>query len=186
MGCEESSYTPKPLGYFRIDLPEKEYQHYSGSCPYNFDYPVRSLLDTMSQRAQEKCWVNLHYPQHRATIHLTYVGVDGNNLDEYLEDSRNMAMKHTVRADAIEEQFFQNPEKRVYGLIYNFEGNTATNFQFFLTDSTDHFLSGSMYFNVAPNSDSLEPVSAYIKEDLRRLIESFSWDYGNGAGQKPA
>ncbi len=183
--CEET-YTPRPLGYFRIDLPEKDYQHYSGNCPFEFDYPVRSILDTASDRAREKCWINLHYPQHKATIHFTYVEVTGENLQEYLEDSRTMAMKHTVRADAIEEQFFQNPEKQVYGLIYNFEGNTATNFQFFLTDSTNHFLSGSMYFNVAPNSDSLEPVSVYIKKDLKRFIESFSWGSENGVDQKPA
>ena len=40
-GCfSGGDYTPKPRGYFKIDLPEKAYQKYNGACNYTFDYPV--------------------------------------------------------------------------------------------------------------------------------------------------
>lgn len=84
-------------------------------------------------------------------------------------------MKHLVKANDISERQFKNEEAKVYGLIYDFEGNTASNYQFFLTDSSTHFFRGAMYFNMPPNADSLEPVIDFIKGDLQRLIESFRW-----------
>lgn len=168
--CEEN-YSPKPTGYHRIVLAEKEYQKYSGDCPFSFDYPVQSIIDDRKQN----CWINLHYPQFNSTIHMSYVGINENELGTHIEDSRNLAMKHLVKADDLKEKQFRNDEKRVYGLSFDFEGNTASNYQFFLTDSNRHFFRGAMYFNIPPNSDSLAPVIDYIKEDLEYLIESFRW-----------
>ncbi|MCB0481258.1 MAG: gliding motility lipoprotein GldD [Flavobacteriales bacterium] len=175
ISCQEDVNSPKPLGYFRIEFPEKEYQHYEGNCPFEFSYPVQSILDTQKRENREPCWMNLHYPQYAATIHLTYNQLNDTNLATYLEDSRKLAMKHTVRADNIEERVFENPEEHVYGIAYDFEGNTASNFQFIITDSTRHFMRGSMYFNLPPNSDSLLPIASFIKKDLIVLMESFRW-----------
>jgi hypothetical protein len=44
-----------------------------------------------------------------------------------------------------------------------------------LTDSIEHFLRGSLYFNETPNADSLLPVKQYIKEDFITLMESLKW-----------
>lgn len=171
--CEET-YIPKPLGYYRIDFPEKKYLNYSGDCSYGFEYPFRSLLDT-SLNGKPKCWMNLHYPQYMATVHLTYFNIEEGNLNGYIEDSRRMAMEHTVRADDIEEDFIEYPENKVYGITYRFYGNTATNYQFFVTDSNNHFLRGSLYFNLRPNGDSIKPVANYIEQDLVHLIETLNW-----------
>jgi gliding motility-associated lipoprotein GldD len=171
--CEENP-VPKPLGFYRIDFPEKEYVSYQGNCPFQFEYPHRSLLDT-ALRGKPKCWMNLHYPQYAATLHITYSKIGERTLVEFIEDSRKMAMKHIVKADDIQEKLISNSDKRVFGIAYEFEGNTATNYQFFVTDSNEHFLRGSLYFNLVPNADSIEPVAEYIKQDLENLIESFSW-----------
>ena len=168
--CEET-YSPKPSGFHRIDLNKKSYQTYEADCPFSFDYPVESLLDDK----QENCWVNIHYPQFGSTIHLSYVPIDSSELAKHIEDSRKLAMKHLVKANDIKEVLFQNKDSKVYGLSYDFEGNTASNYQFFLTDSNNHFFRGAMYFNMAPNADSLGPVIDYIKLDLEKLIESFKW-----------
>jgi len=72
-------------------------------------------------------------------------------------------------------QPFLNSEKRVYGMFSEVGGNAATNSQFYLTDSTKHFLTGSMYFYAKPNFDSILPAASYIKEDIRRIMESFEW-----------
>lgn len=180
VSCAEEVPTPKPIGYFRIDFPQKEYIHYSGKCPFQFDYPLRSILDTQTRKGQQPCWMNLHYPQYSVTIHLTYNELNDTNLAIYLEDSRKMAMKHTVRADNIEEKLFENAEDKVYSIVYDFEGNTASNFQFVITDSSKHFLRGSMYFNLPPKSDSLEPIAQYIKKDLIKLVETFQWKSSRG------
>ena len=88
---------------------------------------------------------------------------------------RSLASKHTIKAEAIDESMINRPEENVYGLLYDFRGNTATSLQFFLTDSSDHFLRGSLYFNTPPRQDSLAPVIGFLREDVLRMIESFSW-----------
>jgi len=70
---------------------------------------------------------------------------------------------------------FENPEKKVYGILYDLTGNTASSVQFVLTDSTKHFFRGALYFENVPNKDSIAPMSAYIREDVIRLMESFEW-----------
>ncbi len=170
VSCEEN-YSPKPRGFHRINLEEKAYQTYEGDCPFRFEYPVNSLMDDR----KENCWVNLHYPQFGSTIHMSYVQLDTSDLNQHIEDSRKLAMKHLVKANDLKEKQFKSDEHNVYGLSYDFEGNTASNYQFFLTDSQKHFFRGAMYFNMVPNADSLQPVIDYIKEDLEHLIESFEW-----------
>src|SRR5690625_6392185 len=51
-------------------------------------------------------------------------------------------------------------------------GNTASNYQFMLSDTTKHFLRGALYFDVTPNVDSIRPVLNYLKEDMEILIRS--------------
>ena len=93
-----------------------------------------------------------------------------------MEESRTLAYKHTIKADAIQEQVFMNPANRVYGLIYKIEGNAASPMQFFLTDSTSHFLRGALYIREVPNIDSLKPVIDFLEIDIIRLIETTSWN----------
>ena len=84
--------------------------------------------------------------------------------------------KHMSRAMGIRDSVIINPEKEVYGLIYFLEGeDVASPLQFYLTDSTDHFMRGSLYFNVRTNNDSLAPVIDFIIDDVRHLIETIEW-----------
>ncbi|MDA3892031.1 MAG: gliding motility lipoprotein GldD [Salinivirgaceae bacterium] len=167
-------YTPKPRGFFRIDLPEKEYKKSPDILPYRFEVPTNSLIINNRKAAHELYWINIVYPQYKATIHLSYKEVD-NNVDQYIKDSRGFVYKHTIKADAISEDVFIKKEKNVYGIKYNIKGDAASNTQFFLTDSTKNFVRGALYFNVTPNKDSLAPVLAYINEDIMHLIETFEW-----------
>jgi len=174
-GCK-NEYTPKPKGYYRIDFPNKEYSSYQGDCPFTFEFPKKSILENKSRGIVKPCWYNLHYPQYANTIHLSYFSIKKDSLSNYIEETRMLAMKHIVKANQINEEIFKNPNHNVYGLIYDFGGETATNFQFFLTDSSNHFFRGAMYFNMPPNSDSLQPVEQFIKADLRHFIETFRWN----------
>ena len=170
----ESEFTPKPKGYFRIDFPQKEYVNYSSDCPFSFELPKYSSAVPYSGAQQEKCWMNLDFPKYKAKIHLSYFDIK-EDLNKHLEDSRSLAYKHTVKADGIEETPFINPVKKVYGLVYSISGNAASSLQFYITDSSSHFLRGALYFNASPNSDSTAPVLKFIKADVTHLIETFEW-----------
>ena len=171
VSCDNNPQVPKPRGYFRIEFPEHEYKKYEDDCPFIFEIPIYSFI---VKEKGDNCWMDIYFPANRATIYLTYKSVN-NDLAIHLDDSREFVYKHTVKADAIEEIRFENDSLKVYGMFYNLKGNTATSIQFFLTDSTNHFLRGSMYFDVAPNKDSLAPVVDFLREDIVHLMETFQW-----------
>lgn len=171
--CKEK-YTPKPKAYYRIDFPEKEYQNWDTTFPFSFDHLSISNIVKDKSKGAEKYWLNIQYPAYHATIHLSYKNVDA-NLEEYLEDSRKMAYKHSIVADAIAEQVYFNPDEKVYGMVYRIKGNAASSLQFVATDSTNHFLRGALYFREHPNQDSLAPVIKYIDKDVVRLLETLKW-----------
>jgi gliding motility-associated lipoprotein GldD len=172
--CGNSS-TPKPRGYLRIDFPEKEYRVFNQpSFPYSFQYPVYGKVVDDNSRIAEKYWVNVDFPSYKARIHISYKDARG-RLDSLIEDSRTLAYKHAVKADAITEKLYTNPDTRVYGILYNLKGNTASSWQFFVTDSLKHFLRGALYFTVPPNKDSLAPVIDFFGKDLIKLMETVEW-----------
>ncbi len=172
--CGES--IPKPRGYFRIDLPEKEYARYENEqFPCRFDYAGNVSTVNFVKVSNDSAWVDIVYPKYNAKIYCTYKELSG-DFQKVSEESRKLVYKpHTVKADAITEQAYLNDESRVYGILYELKGNTASNIQFVLSDSTKHFLRGALYFNVNPNKDSIAPVVDYIREDIIRLVETLEW-----------
>ena len=174
LSCGEDSFTPKPTGYFRIDLPKKEYQPLKKDCPFVFEIPNYTTTKKNINNPDKLCWFDIVFTHRNARIYLSYKPVD-NNLNKYLEESRLLAFKHTVKAFDIEQILINYPKKKVHGLIYNIEGNAASAYQFHLTDSSQHFLRGSLYFNTIPNHDSIQPVLDFIKQDIAHLFDTFEW-----------
>lgn len=175
--CEET-YTPKPRAYARIDLPTPEYVSPDSNlwdCPYTFEFNKYSAITVDPRYRDSTCWYNVYYPKYRATIHLTYDRLN-NDLNQHIEQSRKLAMKHIGKATRIDEVLIENDQEHVYGLMYDFSGETASDLQFFLTDSTENFIRGSLYFSVYPNKDSLDPVIKYVKRDIDHIMESFRWN----------
>jgi gliding motility-associated lipoprotein GldD len=168
-------YVPKPRGYMKVEYPEKEYTEFDTTAPFSFEYPVYAEIVPDTSPNAEKYWYNIKFPPFDATIYLSYKDVN-NNLNEFVEDSRTLAYKHTIKAEAIDESLIHQPEKDVYGILYDFSGNTATSLQFFVSDSSRHFLRGSLYFNTTPEKDSLAPVVSFLREDILHLLDSFEWE----------
>lgn len=172
-GCK-NDYTPKPRGYFRIQLPAKKYLEYqSNDCPFSFKIPEYSQVLKDSNRLSEPCWFYIVFPTLNGQLYFTYKPLAKNEFIKLVEDSRAMAYKHTVKANSIEETVISG--NKVHGLVYNIGGNAASNMQFYLTDSVNHFLRGSLYFFSPPESDSLEPVVNFVKDDVKYFINSFQW-----------
>jgi gliding motility-associated lipoprotein GldD len=169
-GCKEDT-VPKPKAYLRLDYPLGEYKYFGGEgCPYSFAY---NSLSTIHDKGN--CNLVIQYPKMKATIFLTYKEVTPTNLDALLRDAQELTYKHVIKADEINTQPYINPEKKVYGMFSQVGGNAATNAQFYVTDSTRHFMTGSMYFYAKPNFDSIMPAASYIKEDMQNLMETLKW-----------
>ncbi|MDZ7848519.1 MAG: gliding motility lipoprotein GldD [Owenweeksia sp.] len=146
-GSESEDYTPKPRGYFRIQLPARQYQHLKVDCPYTFEYNKEATW----QQDRRPCWGDLYYPKLKARLELTYKKVTPENLETLLKDGHELAYKHTVKAAGIQEKLFTDTLSDVHGILYSIAGEAATNTQFYMTDSTDHFLRGVLYFYAEPN-----------------------------------
>ena len=171
---DKDTIAPKPRAYYRISFPEKKYLNYDSVCPFTFEMPVYCRMDNDKNYGAEPCWLNMNFPRFQGTLHLSYKVVNG-NIKEYLQDTYTLASKHQIKASGIEEQLISRDSNKVYGLIYEIKGNAASAIQFFLTDSTHHFLRGALYFNAVPNTDSIAPVLAFIKKDIYQMISTFRW-----------
>lgn len=180
VACTED-YTPKPRGYFRIDFPDKNYIGLERSFPYNFEIPEYAKIEKDTRNRNEPYWINVAVPEHKVEIHISYYDLNSKKdqnklLMELMEETRSLAYKHSIKADAIDERLFLNPAQKVYGTIYAIKGNAASPMQFFLTDSTRHFLRGAFYIREVPDIDSLSPVIDFFEPDIIHLIETTSWN----------
>lgn len=173
---ERKTYTPKPRAYFRIDFPEKTYTQFdTAPCPYSFAYPQYAIIEHDKDRNAAPFWYNMQFKAMKATVHISYYGGSKEMIAKCLEDAHELAYKHSVKADAIDEQQYIDSANRVFGMVYDIRGNAASPLQFFLTDSCSHFVRGALYFNLLPNKDSLAPVVDFLKKDVVRFIESTRW-----------
>ena len=169
-GSEEYDYYPKPRGFIRLDFPENVYERYTSDCPYTFELPdYMEIIDK-----ENSCHKDIVFERFNGIINLTYVPLDS-NLMMNIELSRRLAYEHSGFADAIEEAVYMDPISHVYGLRYNIIGNAASPYQFYMTDSVNHFLRGALYFNTAPNYDSIKPSLDYVVKDIDYLIETIHW-----------
>ena len=175
VSCGNRNPQPKPRGYFRIDMPEKQYVTLDTMRHYSFEYPTYAIITPDYYSLDEKDWVNVEFPDFKGTIHISYKNVDL-NLSDYVEDAYRMITKHITKATGIRDSVIIDRGRRVYGLVYSLEGEgVASPLQFYLTDSIQHFMRGSVYFNIYPNNDSMQPVIKFISEDVKHLINTLEW-----------
>lgn len=178
--CNNTS-VPKPYGYYRITTPDTAYTPFSLSLgegrgevfPYSFSLSQNAVVLPRTEPG-EQYWVNLYYPALDATIHCSYKPVR-NNLRELTNDALEFVYRNASFASSIPEREYANPEAKVYGVLFDLEGNTASSCQFFVTDSTRHFFRASVYCNCPPNADSLAPVYDYLRTDIVKMVETFEW-----------
>lgn len=171
-GGSTEDYYPKPMGYLRVAFPERTYSVYTSDCPYSFEMPDYFAVIDKDSMCNKK---DIFMERFNATLNLTYIPVD-TNLNELLERSRQFVYEHSQFADAIEEEQILNNENRTFGIRYNIKGDAASPFQFYLTDSSDHFMRGALHFNVKPNYDSIRPSLDYILVDMDRMLSTVKWE----------
>lgn len=177
MGCTDAPI-PKPRGYHRIAMPAFEYAPYQHPCGMAFEVPVYSKIERIEREGKEEgaCWFNCSMPRFSAKIHFTHLDVkDGIQFQSLIEDAYQMVFTHEMKAAGIRTQEFHFPEQRVSGVLYSLSGPVASPIQFYATDSTSNFLRGGLYFDHAPNPDSLKPSLSHVEQDIIHLIETLTW-----------
>lgn len=174
-----SDYTPKPRGYFKIQFPKKEYQVFNQpGYPYSFEFPTyaKVLKDSsfFGEATENPWWINIDFPQFNGRVYVSYKEIGKNKFDKLINDAFTMTNKHTMKAYSIDDSLITTPNN-VHGVFFKVGGDVATANQFFLTDSTRHFLRGALYFDATPNEDSLGIVNRFLIEDVRHMINTFRW-----------
>jgi len=159
---------PKPKSHLSLEYPNATFETLETNCSYQFDVNNFSLVK------DKNCSFEIHYPKMKATIYLTHKTVN-NNITALLRDAQRLTYEHVIKADDITEQPFVNHKKKVFGMFYQVGGNAATNAQFYVTDSTKNFVTGSVYFYTKPNYDSILPASKYVQDDMRHIMETLEW-----------
>ena len=176
--CGED-YVPKPKAQLRLEYPNAKYVDADLKLPFTFDKNLLAQKITLKEleAPTESYGVNLEYPALKGTIFLTYKAInkDEKNLRDFLRDAQKFTLEHTKKADEIPAYPYENKERKVYGMLSEVKGNVASPAQFYVTDSINHFLTGSLYFYAKPNYDSILPAANYLQKDIKRIMETVTW-----------
>jgi gliding motility-associated lipoprotein GldD len=192
-----STFTPKPRGYFQIPFPKKKYQVFNQQgYPYTFEYPVYATVVKDStffgESTENPWWINIEFPQFNGRIYVSYNAIGGktvfkikrngvyadsvgvNSFDKLIEGSYKLTYEHSSKANSIEDSLFTT-RNNINGVFFKVSGNAATAHQFLVTDTTKHFLRGALYFDATPNADSLSIVNNFLLTDMQHLVNTFKW-----------
>lgn len=175
ISCQQD-YLPKPLGYNRLVLPEPAYHSLPDSLPYTFEYSKHAKLLDDSSRISERFWIEIYYPHIKANIHVTYKKIQNSEqlLKEFMNDAYVLTAKHQIKAYAIDESILKTPSGKT-AIVAELDGEVPSQMQFTITDSTQNFMRGALYFDTKVNNDSLRPAIEYVKKDIIHMINTFDW-----------
>jgi gliding motility-associated lipoprotein GldD len=174
-----SDYTIRQRGYFKIDLPAHQYVTFDKpGYPYTFEYPAYSNIVKDStffeDQPENPYWINIEFPSLNGKIYMSYKDVRKNDFDKLVDDAFKLTYKHSTKATGIKDSLMRTPNG-ITGIYFKVGGNAATAQQFFVTDSTTHFLRGALYFDSTPNADSLGIVNDFLEADMKHMINSLRW-----------
>ncbi len=167
VGCKED-VLPKPSAELRLEYEEGKFGKLE-TDQFEFQFNDKAILKEKNSRS-----LTLDYPEMKGTIFMNYRKIDG-NLEQLLRDAQKFSYEHVVKADGIDERVFKNEEANVYGNFYSVTGDAASQAQFYATDSTKHFITGSLYFYAKPNYDSIYPAAVYLQNDMLTIMETLRW-----------
>lgn len=175
VGCTQD-YLPKPLGYNRLILPEPVYQPLPDTLPYTFEYSKHAKLLNDTSWVSERFWIEIYYPELKANVHITFKRLANKEklLKELMNDAYTLVAKHQIKAYAIDEVIVTTRSGRT-AIVAELDGEVPSQMQFTITDSTQNFLRGALYFNTKVNNDSLQPAIEYMKKDIMHMINTFDW-----------
>lgn len=174
--CSSENTVPKPPTYLRLDLPEHSYKKYKDeNGHYSFEIPkiftIKKVYDQDKKITLNK---DIDLGPLNGVMFLSYIQMD-KPLKDYIDYAINKVEDHKIKASAIEDELIIRGKDKVYGTFFELQGDVASPFQFYLTDSVSKFVSGVVYLNKTPKYDSLKPSLEYLKVDLKQFVNTFNW-----------
>jgi len=166
--CKEENVLPKPKAMLRLEYERPA----SGLVETDYFTFESNTAATVGQKNKQS--VILEYPEMKAAIFLNYRSVD-DDLNRLMRDAHKLSGEHAAKAEGIQQKLFENFDDKVYGAFYEVTGDAASQAQFFVTDSLNHFVTGALYFKTRPNYDSIYPAAKYLQNDMGRIMESLRW-----------
>jgi gliding motility-associated lipoprotein GldD len=174
--CADPAAVPKPPTYLNIDFPDHTYSYVKGDCPYEFKLASLYNYKTIENSKFNSCIQEIDLGPLNGSLYLYYIKLPlKDSLPEIINFANDKVDEHKIIADKIEFEQIIDAKNRVFGTFFELKGNVATNFQFYLTDSSQNFVRGEVLLNCRPNYDSLKPTLNYLKVDLLELVNNFKW-----------
>lgn len=165
--CKDNVY-PKPKAMLRLEYSKPELKTFE-TDQFTFEYNEMAKVKIKNGNS-----LTVEYPDMKGAIFINYRKVE-DNLDKLMIDAQKLSVEHAKKADDMKRKVYENEERKVYGFFYEVVGNAASQAQFFATDRDSHFVTGSLYFETRPNYDSIYPASAYLQNDMGRIMETLQW-----------
>lgn len=163
---------PREKGYVRISIPISEFKNFD-QC--SFSSKISSNAE-LTQIPNKDCWFKISYPKLKADLHFSYVEID-NNFADLVNSVHEIKDRHNQVATYIPEEAIFNKDTTAIGISFKIQGKKAASpLNFYLTDSTKHFVTASLYFNHSPNNDSIQPIIQHIYNDVDSMIYNWKWN----------
>lgn len=176
VSCGEELMIPKPPTYLRLDLPEHKYSELKTDCGLSFSFPEIYKAKTTAKTETGICNLEIDLGPINGTLYLFYYPLTTNDtLSKFINFSNDKVDDHKLKATSINDEKILRPQERVFGTFFELQGDVATNYQFYLTDSVNHFLRAEVLLNSRPNYDSLKPSLDYLKVDLKKMVNTLKW-----------
>lgn len=174
--CGDEQAIPKPPTYLRLNLPEHSYSVFKeDNCRYQFELPSIYTVKKVYTDEGLTCNKDIDLGPLNGIMFLSYIEMD-KPLATYIDHAIQKVDEHKIKATAIEDYNIIRKNDKMYGTFFELQGDVASPFQFYLTDSVSRFVSGVVYFNATPKYDSLKPSLDYLKVDLDQMLKTFKWN----------
>ena len=169
--CNNNVNLPKQRAYFAPELEIPTYKKISLDCNYSFNINSQASINNI-----KNCNYEIYYKNLNAKIFINQI-VLSNSIERAVNTFNQKINENSRLSDQIIQSDYFNIDNETYSKLYSFVGNSPSNIQFYVTNQTDKFLTGSLFFETKPNYDSLFPYIDYIRNDIKKMVDSFRWIY---------
>lgn len=169
--CNNNVNLPKQKAYFAPEFEIPTYKKISLDCNYTFNINFQASINNI-----KNCNYEIYYKNLNAKIFINQI-VLSNSIETVVNTFNQKLNENSRLSDQIIQSNYVNIDKKIYSKLYSFVGNSPSNIQFYVTNQTDKFLTGSLFFETEPNYDSLFPYIDYIRNDIKKMVDSFRWIY---------
>ena len=172
--CKDEVIVPKPKAFLSLKYPNPSFSKIDNELPFSFDLNNLVTIENILEK-KGNFDIKLNYDIINVSLYLNYIKIE-NNFNELISQNKFNLNNHAKVAIKASKQDFSDENRKVFGTLYELIGPVASPSQFYVTDSVDNFLAGTLFFKIKPNYDSLLPAIYYVKNDIIRLIETIKWN----------